>query len=243
MPVKIHGKDYRTVAERVELFHQDNKDVEKSITTEILHNDESTVMMKTTVTVNGSTYTGHAVEVYNSSMINKTSALENCETSAIGRALASAGLGGTEFASADEVTNAISQQNKPAANNGASTHHNNRIIAQVNNNSFTNTSNETNTADEIDWEKGRENSVPFGKHKGEKWKDLPLDYLKWMAEKSDNAQWKSMANAEVMVRITKGATEQMKENEKQMNPVLEESTETKQESMSLVDEDDDDLPF
>tara|TARA_R100000234_G_scaffold117883_1_gene97163 strand:- start:2511 stop:3197 length:687 start_codon:yes stop_codon:yes gene_type:complete len=228
MPVKIHGKDYRTVAERVELFHQDNKDVEKSITTEILHNDESTVMMKTTVTVNGSTYTGHAVEVYNSSMINKTSALENCETSAIGRALASAGLGGTEFASADEVTNAISQQNKPAANNGASTN---------------GTAQETNTDDEIDWEKGRENSVPFGKHKGEKWKDLPLDYLKWIAEKSDNAQWKSMANAEVMVRITKGATEQMKENEKQMNPALEESTETKQESMSLVDEDDDDLPF
>tara|TARA_R100001443_G_scaffold3461_1_gene10839 strand:+ start:4654 stop:5340 length:687 start_codon:yes stop_codon:yes gene_type:complete len=228
MPVKIHGRDYRTVAERVELFHQDNKDVEKSITTEILHNDESTVMMKTTVTVNGSTYTGHAVEVYNSSMINKTSALENCETSAIGRALASAGLGGTEFASADEVTNAISQQNKPAANNGASTN---------------GTAQETNTDDEIDWEKGRENSVPFGKHKGEKWKDLPLDYLKWMAEKSDNAQWKSMANAEVMVRITKGATEQMKENEKQMNPALEESTETKQESMSLVDEDDDDLPF
>jgi hypothetical protein len=39
--------------------------------------------------------------------------LENCETSAIGRALALAGFGGTEFASANEVQNAIHQQDKP----------------------------------------------------------------------------------------------------------------------------------
>jgi hypothetical protein len=36
--------------------------------------------------------------------------LENAETSAIGRALAAFGLGGTEFATADEVANAIGQQ-------------------------------------------------------------------------------------------------------------------------------------
>ncbi len=54
--------------------------------------------------------TGLAEEVRGSTNINKTSALENCETSAIGRALAFFGLGGTEIASADEVANAITQQ-------------------------------------------------------------------------------------------------------------------------------------
>ena len=57
--------------------------------------------------------TGHAEEYRDSSKINKTSALENAETSAIGRALASFGLGGTEFASADEVARAIN--GKPTA--------------------------------------------------------------------------------------------------------------------------------
>ena len=42
---------------------------------------------------------------------SRTSALENAETSAIGRALAALGLAGTEYASADEVANAITQQN------------------------------------------------------------------------------------------------------------------------------------
>ncbi len=42
--------------------------------------------------------------------MKRTSALENAETSAIGRALAACGFAGTEYASADEVANAISQQ-------------------------------------------------------------------------------------------------------------------------------------
>jgi hypothetical protein len=54
--------------------------------------------------------TGYAEEKRGSTQINKTSALENCETSAIGRALAAAGFGGTEYASANEVQNAIHQQ-------------------------------------------------------------------------------------------------------------------------------------
>jgi hypothetical protein len=58
--------------------------------------------------------TGHAEEKRSASQINQTSALENCESSAVGRALAFAGYGGSEIASADEVQNAIYQQeNKP----------------------------------------------------------------------------------------------------------------------------------
>tara|TARA_R100000234_G_scaffold16807_1_gene9125 strand:- start:2348 stop:3067 length:720 start_codon:yes stop_codon:yes gene_type:complete len=239
MPVKIHGKDYRTVAERVELFHKNHKNAEKSITTEILHNDESTVMMKTTVTVGDSTYTGHAVEVYNSSMINKTSALENCETSAIGRALASAGLGGTEFASADEVTNAIAQQNKPAANNGAS-----NGVLKVRNQNILTEENSANTP--TDWNNGRESAINFGKHKGKKWKEVPRDYLIWLAEGSDNEQWKAMANAEILLRVTEGAEkskESNKETEKNADVSAGWVVEEKQESMALATEDDGDLPF
>jgi len=47
--------------------------------------------------------TGHASEVIGEGHVNKTSALENAETSAIGRALASMGIHGGEYASANEL--------------------------------------------------------------------------------------------------------------------------------------------
>ena len=46
-------------------------------------------------------------------MVNKTSALENCETSAIGRALANLGIHGGEFASAFEFDNAVNNKSEP----------------------------------------------------------------------------------------------------------------------------------
>ena len=112
MPVDIKGKPYRTVAERTELFHKEHKGEVKSITTEILINDENIVLMKTTIKVGDNLYEGHAQEKYGEGFINKTSAIENCETSAIGRALSSAGFVGEEFASANEVQNAIHHQKK-----------------------------------------------------------------------------------------------------------------------------------
>jgi len=54
--------------------------------------------------------TGYSEEVRAASKINATSALENAETSAIGRCLSALGFGGTEYASADEVASAIKQQ-------------------------------------------------------------------------------------------------------------------------------------
>ena len=54
---------------------------------------------------------GHASEKENSTFINKTSYIENCETSAVGRALGMAGFGiDTSVASAEEVSNAIENQ-------------------------------------------------------------------------------------------------------------------------------------
>ena len=128
MPVNIKGKQYHTVAERIILLSDFIQKQEKqySIQTELISWENNVVIMKATLTIVEqhkfsdritkygeiiSTYTGHAYEKEDVTQINKTSALENCETSAIGRALSAAGFGGgNEYASANEVENAIHQQ-------------------------------------------------------------------------------------------------------------------------------------
>jgi hypothetical protein len=60
-------------------------------------------------------FTGYAAERDNTGFVNKTSALENCETSAVGRALAFAGFGGDfAIASKEEVDNAQTAAKKSA---------------------------------------------------------------------------------------------------------------------------------
>lgn len=111
--VNIHGKEYKTVAKRVDEFRQANK-TDLSIITSLVDRDSDTVVMKAEILDKDGRViaTGYAEEYRTASQINRTSALENCETSAIGRALANFGLGGGEYASADEVANAINQQEK-----------------------------------------------------------------------------------------------------------------------------------
>lgn len=106
--INIRGKEYTTVALRVHQFRTECPAL--SLITEVLHRDVDCVVMKATITDEQGRVlaTGHAEEYRKASEINRTSALENCETSAIGRALAAYGFGGTEFASADEVARAIS---------------------------------------------------------------------------------------------------------------------------------------
>jgi len=107
--VSIHGKQYKTVAYRINEFREKHPDY--SIVTELVSADDERVVVRASV-LNGQTTlaTGYAEEVRASSNINRTSAIENAETSAVGRALAFFGLAGTEIASADEVANAIKQQ-------------------------------------------------------------------------------------------------------------------------------------
>jgi hypothetical protein len=107
--VPIHGKEYRTVALRINLFRADHPDW--SISCKII-SDGDVVQIKATIRDNlgRALATGFAEEIRGSTNILKTSALETCETSAIGRALAFLGYGGTEIASADEVANAMAQQ-------------------------------------------------------------------------------------------------------------------------------------
>ena len=111
MPVNIHGKEYKTVAERLSEVSSDTKG-KYSLKTKVIGDVNGTVLIKATLERERGTFVGHAYEREDAGYINKTSHVENCETSAIGRALASAGYAGSEFASADEVANAITQQNE-----------------------------------------------------------------------------------------------------------------------------------
>lgn len=117
--VSIHGKEYKTVAKRVQEFRENPAFNGWTIMTDIVKLDDDMCVMRASIlskATDGEAQiiaTGHGCEFKTSSQINKTSYVENCETSAIGRALAALGLGGTEFASANEVQNAIYQQNNP----------------------------------------------------------------------------------------------------------------------------------
>ena len=112
--VKIHGKEYKTVALRIQEFREKHPDF--TIQTELVEANDTLVVMKATISMGPQVIaTGYAEEVRTASKINRTSALENAETSAVGRALAFFGLGGSEIASADEVANAINQQNSQPA--------------------------------------------------------------------------------------------------------------------------------
>ena len=107
--VEIHGKIYLTVARRIDDFRKSAEFKGWSIETELVSSYESIVVMKSTIRDSDGKVaaTGYAEENRSFGKINKTSALENAETSAVGRALAFLGLGGSEIASADEVSNAI----------------------------------------------------------------------------------------------------------------------------------------
>lgn len=108
--IDIKGKQYITVNERVKEFRRLHP--QGQILTQIMANADGQVMFKAEVLVDGvCVATGHAYEKEGSSFINKTSYIENCETSAIGRALGMYGIGiDTSLASADEVKNAVKQQ-------------------------------------------------------------------------------------------------------------------------------------
>lgn len=113
--VNIRGKDYQTVALRVKQFRDEHPDW--SVACEIIERSDACVVIRCVIAdeTGRSIATGYAEEYRSASQINRTSALENCETSAIGRALAAAGYGGTQFASADEVAHAISEKQDACA--------------------------------------------------------------------------------------------------------------------------------
>ena len=135
--IKIKGKDYIQVHERVAEFRRNPLYKSLSIETDIVEKNyseltgdivknEKVVGKKTTRVLDSIIIkcvirnkdgnivsTGYAQEEKTTSFVNETSFVENCETSAVGRALGFLGLGIKDsIASADELVVAISKQKK-----------------------------------------------------------------------------------------------------------------------------------
>lgn len=111
----IKGKDYIPVNERIKAFRYIYP--RGQIITDIIGLKDGICTMKASVYDGKGRLlaTGHAQEKETSSFINKTSYIENCETSCVGRALGNAGIGLDDgFASYEEVANAKLQQEQKA---------------------------------------------------------------------------------------------------------------------------------
>jgi len=105
--IKIHNNDYATVALRVGILRR-NLGTKATISSNIIHQDDKKVIVKSEVFIEGKLVsTGLAEEYRAASRINQTSALEVAETSAVGRALAFLALTNDKIASAEEVSAAV----------------------------------------------------------------------------------------------------------------------------------------
>ena len=108
----IKGKDYVEVNQRILAFWELFPD--GRIITEKLSDDGKRCDFKAIIySGDMAIATGHAFEYQGAGMVNKTSYVENAETSAVGRALGMLGIGATEsIASAEDVMSAIDHQER-----------------------------------------------------------------------------------------------------------------------------------
>lgn len=112
--ISIKGKQYVLISDRVLAFNETY--LNGSITTELISNpSDDLVVIKATVLPDHTTpqriFTGYSQATWGDGMVNKTAALENCETSAVGRALGFMGIGVIDsIASVDEINKAQTQK-------------------------------------------------------------------------------------------------------------------------------------
>lgn len=120
----IRGKEYVEVNQRILYFRTAQEYKGWALETEMVHLDNDSCVIRAVIrNENGEAVaTGFAQEDRTSSHINKTSYVENCETSAWGRALANLGIGiESSIASSNEVSMAIAKQSKmPGSESGTS---------------------------------------------------------------------------------------------------------------------------
>ena len=111
--VVIGGNEYYTVAKRLVDFRE--KHPAYTIKTKLIEAGELVRIKASILDEDGRLLaTGTAEEVRGEGKVNSTSAVENCETSAIGRSLAVMGMTGSHIASAEEVERALEQQKEMA---------------------------------------------------------------------------------------------------------------------------------
>jgi hypothetical protein len=120
--MSFNPADYAEVAERLPLFWKDCP--RGRIITDIIVDDGTRIVMRAELYADIGdlvpTTTGFAEEIRGSSMVNKTSALENCETSAIGRALANYQFQGSKKrASLEEMVKVYRQGEQPQTTTNA----------------------------------------------------------------------------------------------------------------------------
>ena len=88
--------DYEPVASRLDRFLKAHPDAR--VITDLVHYLSDIAVFKAELWLDGEIIaTGWAEEIRGQGNVNKTSHLENCETGAVGRALANAGLSGSDF--------------------------------------------------------------------------------------------------------------------------------------------------
>ena len=171
--IQIKGKDYIEVNERIKEFHKKYPD--GSITTDLIEKEDST-------------------------FINKTSALENCETSSVGRALGMLGIGiDTSVASYDEVANAIEQQKTPDAPPKV-----NLKDQEVPNPAFEQALDDLDGMpmddDSSDWDGSEVVGFKSGKNVGKAYKELDFPSLEWIVNSCKVDSWKEKAKKEMKRR-------------------------------------------
>lgn len=115
--ISIKGKSYVLVSDRIIYFNESYTG--GSITTQLISDPEAkNIIVKATVTPDSKnvsrTFTGYSQATVGEGMVNKTAALENAETSAVGRALAMMGIGVIDsVASVDELKKAGVKEDLP----------------------------------------------------------------------------------------------------------------------------------
>ena len=217
MPVPIHNKQYYTVVERVNQLVEDT-DGNYSIKTDYNLEHYPVVIVTATLTIGENTFTGHALGDLSDADFGKKvkgKILETIETHSIGRALASSGRNGDEFASADEMLQS------------------------------TNKSEEEETGALIEDSSWRDSEVGFatGKNVGNTWKEIDEGTISWiLSDGCKKQEWKQKAKLEVDFRNgTLG--EEPQEEDATLEHLKENDPEAIQESPPTGDNDNEDLPF
>lgn len=199
--IQIKGKDYIEVNERVKQFHKDYPN--GSITTELIEMTDRFITKTTVITDVENPerkFTGIAYEKEDSTFINKTSALENCETSSVGRALGMLGIGiDTSLASYDEVANAVEQQKTPDAPPKI-----NLKDQEVPNPAFEQALDDLDGMpmddDFSDWDGSEVVGFKSGKNVGKAYKELDFPSLEWIVNSCKVDSWKEKAKKEMKRR-------------------------------------------
>ena len=175
MPVPIHNKQYYTVVERVNQLVEDT-DGNYSIKTDYDLEHYPVVIVTAILTIGENSFTGHALGDLSDADFGKNvkgKILETIETHAIGRALASSGRNGDEFASADEMLQSSSKGKQEES---------------------------SQLKKDTNW---RDDEVGFatGKNVGKAWKEIDEGTLAWiLGEGCKKHDWKQKAKIEKELR-------------------------------------------